>query len=124
MTISVYEAIKNLQAGRADAGMIPEKEYTQTIDTAIAALIHVRDSHPGGYISQEEFIGDEYLLTKDAVANNNQTEINFYVDGSTHPIIWAPKRACPPLKRLKAGKKVRMVFAKENPGEVKRVEVL
>jgi hypothetical protein len=50
MTISIDKAIKNLQAGREDCGMIPEKEYTVTIDFAIEALKRlkrVRDGKPG-----------------------------------------------------------------------------
>jgi len=38
MTITIKKAIKNLTAGREDAGMIPEEEYTQTIDLSIEAL--------------------------------------------------------------------------------------
>jgi len=36
--MTIDRAIKNLKAGRKDCGMIPEEEYTATIDLAIAAL--------------------------------------------------------------------------------------
>jgi len=36
--MTLAEAIQNLTAGREDCGMIPEDEYTQTIDLAIEAL--------------------------------------------------------------------------------------
>lgn len=38
MPITINKAIKNLTAGRKDAGMIPEDEYTPTCDLAIEAL--------------------------------------------------------------------------------------
>jgi len=41
--MTLDEAIKNLKAGREDAGMIPEEEYTPTMDLAIEALERVRD---------------------------------------------------------------------------------
>lgn len=36
--MKIDKAIKNLTAGREDCGMIPEGEYTQTIDLATEAL--------------------------------------------------------------------------------------
>ena len=36
--MKIDRAIENLTAGREDAGMIPEEEYTQTIDLAIEAM--------------------------------------------------------------------------------------
>lgn len=36
--MKISKAIKNLTRGRKDAGMIPEKEYTATIDLATEAL--------------------------------------------------------------------------------------
>ena len=38
MTITIDKAIRNLKAGRKDCGMIPEEEYTPTVDLAIEAL--------------------------------------------------------------------------------------
>ncbi|MBA7645328.1 hypothetical protein ES703_53083 [subsurface metagenome] len=35
-------AIENLKRGRKDAGMIPEDEYTQTLDLASEALKRIR----------------------------------------------------------------------------------
>ena len=37
-------AIENLKRGRKDAGMIPEDEYTPTLDLATEALKRVKDS--------------------------------------------------------------------------------
>lgn len=36
--MKIEKAIENLSAGREDCGMIPEEEYTQTIDLSIEAL--------------------------------------------------------------------------------------
>ena len=36
--MKIDRAIENLTAGREDASMIPEEEYTQTIDLAIEAM--------------------------------------------------------------------------------------
>lgn len=43
--MTIDEAIKNLTAGRQDAGMIPEGRYTETIDFAILTL-KVMKTHP------------------------------------------------------------------------------
>lgn len=42
MPITIDKAIKNLIAGREDCGMIPEEEYTPTIDLAAEALKRVK----------------------------------------------------------------------------------
>jgi len=47
--MKLEKAIENLTAGREDCGMIPEEEYTQTIDLAIEALKVIkrnRQNHP------------------------------------------------------------------------------
>ncbi len=46
--VTIDKAIKNLKAGRKDAGMIPEAEYTATIDLAIEALTSFRYRAEGG----------------------------------------------------------------------------
>ncbi len=46
----IEEAIKNLEVGRKDCGMIPEKEYTRTIDLAIESLSYVREQREKGGI--------------------------------------------------------------------------
>ncbi len=44
--MKILKAIGNLARGRIDAGMIPEKEYTQTLDLAIEALKRVQAGRP------------------------------------------------------------------------------
>jgi len=41
--MKIDKAIKNLTRGRKDAGMIPEEEYTATIDLATEALKRIQE---------------------------------------------------------------------------------
>lgn len=41
--MNLHKAIENLKAGREDAGMIPEDEYTPTLDLAREALERVQN---------------------------------------------------------------------------------
>ncbi|MDP3052263.1 MAG: hypothetical protein Q8N42_02025 [bacterium] len=40
MTIDIDQAIKNLKAAKKDAGMVPDDEWTPTLNLAIKALKH------------------------------------------------------------------------------------
>jgi hypothetical protein len=56
MAITIDKAIKNLNAGRLDCGMIPEEEFTQTMDLAAEGLKAVK-----AYRRNLLFPGDDLL---------------------------------------------------------------
>lgn len=47
--MKLQKAIENLTAGREDCGMIPEEEYTQTIELGIEALKYLQHLREGGW---------------------------------------------------------------------------
>ena len=48
--MTIDKAIKNLKAGREDAGMIPPEEYIATIDLAVEALKLIKNSRNVGSV--------------------------------------------------------------------------
>ena len=57
--MNIHKAIKNLTRGRQDAGMIPEKEFTQTINLAIEALKRVEDMRISPCTTADEILPGE-----------------------------------------------------------------
>ncbi len=45
--MQIDKAIKNLEAGRRDCGMIPPEEFTSTMNLAIEALKRVKKERTG-----------------------------------------------------------------------------
>jgi hypothetical protein len=57
--MKIEKAIKNLKAGRKDAGMIPPKEFTATIDLAIEALQRIKDMRRSPCTTADELLPGE-----------------------------------------------------------------
>ncbi|MCK4723093.1 MAG: hypothetical protein KAT75_07305 [Dehalococcoidia bacterium] len=59
MAITIDRAIENLERGRKDAGMIPEDEYTPTLDLATEAMKEIRKEREQGIVSPNDLLPGE-----------------------------------------------------------------